>query len=197
MVIFITIEIFAILVAIFDKSDKIEQRKKSGSIHGNRMIEDYAWMIESIKVIRRYNELTGYDVPWIKFPRHVPGEDKRVVSDRYYNAYSGKRPYDAPEEIKEKLEKHKDLLTNKEAIDTIIEEFNLPTPTPYKTPYYLHLDYQNLYDVIYQCVLRNVFNQGWVYGGSDPHDDLRVDNQRHELEREHPYLTNDPSRRDK
>jgi|GEM_PF-2837297 len=153
---------------------------------GSRAVEIEEWDTWSRILLREYNELTGFNLPYPKIKFTVGSFDRA-----YYNAFSD--PYELTNE---------NVWKDAVAIETLRVRHTLPSDDEiYTLQEWMYKKkiinrpvlYTSLAYVIHQCVYRAVHERGYKYGGKDWEGQEAARLKWEEISSRTSYLTNDPT----
>jgi len=191
--------IIAGAIAIASYADKQTDAKNYRlSNQGSRHTELFYWEFWSEKLLREYNELTGYNYSMPEIRIRSLGLNGYGIGSAYYDAF-GNPSVSLYASLNG--EKKKDFF-NKKALETLRKRYNLPSNEElaimkeglYYTGNIKPKEYYNsLFDVIKQCVKRSVYESGYKYGGTDWIAQESAWYKSKDITEKYPYLGNDPS----
>jgi len=154
---------------------------------GSRVVEIEEWDKWSRLLLKEYNQLTGYELPYpeIKF---TSGSFDRA----YYIAFS--EPYEF-ESNKWKDSNALEILRTRHNLPTDEEIYTLQEWMYKKKIIKRPTFYTCLAYVINQCVYRAVHERGYKYGGKDWEGQNAARLKWEEIQDKHKWLKNDPTNR--
>ena len=157
MTLFLIAIVITIVICIMSYANKTTNANNyKFSNQGSRHTELFYWEFWSEKLLREYNELTGYNYTMPEIKIEDVGIDGYGISSAYYDAFGN------PSVSLYALlngEKKKDF-SNKEALETLRKRYNLPSNEELTIMdeglYYTGRTkpkeyYKSLFDVIKQC----------------------------------------------